>query len=106
MSSVTMWYSPGRSPKPPKTSLYSSRSSVIPTVTPMLGVSLIPLEFEGLSQSLIVTSPSSIHVWYDNSGARSSSVMLNCKTVLFPFRHVRSVVEPNAFIGVSFNELV
>ena len=94
-SSVTMWYSPGRSPRPPKTSLYSSRRSGIPTVTPMLGVSLIPMEFQGLSQSLIVTSPRSMHVRYDNSGARLSSVMLNCKTLRFPCRHVGSAVEPN-----------
>ena len=104
VSSVTMWYSPGRSPKPPKTSLYSPRRSAISTVTPTLGVFLIPLEVEGLSQSLIVMSPSSIHVWYDNSGARSSSVMLNCKTLLFPCCHLGSAVDLN--ILYRFYELV
>ena len=55
LSSVTMWYSPGRSPKPSKTSLYPSRRSAIPVVTCTPGVSLSPpLEFDGLSQSLIV----------------------------------------------------
>ena len=70
VSTVTMWYLAGRSPKPPKTSLYSSRRSAILTVTPTLGASLISLEFEGLSWPLIVMGPSSICVRYDNSGAR------------------------------------
>ena len=95
--SVTMRYSPGRSPKPSKTSLYSSRRLAIPTVTamPTLGVSSRLLKLDGLSQSLIVMSPSPIHVLYDNSGARSSSVMLNGNTFLFSRRHVWSSVDPN-----------
>ena len=53
--------------------LYSSKRSVVSVITPTPGVGWSPLEFDAivLSQSLIVTSPSSIQVLYGNSGARS-----------------------------------
>ena len=76
MSSVTMWYSPGKSPNPSKTSLYSSRRSVAPAAVRTLAVDLGTSGVKVSSLSLMVTRPSSKHVLYDSSGARVSSVML------------------------------
>ena len=88
-SSMIMWYSPGRSHKPYKTSLYSSKRNVIPAVAAIPEISSRPLEFDTivLSQSLTVTSPRSIQVLYDNSVPRSSSVMLKSNAYVFLWLH-------------------
>ena len=71
VGSISMWYSPGKHPRPSKTSAYSSRSA-----------SCFSLEVPTWCISLIVIRPSFLHVSPDKSGFCVPEIILKLSLCL------------------------